>query len=102
MDVAAAEPAIVRTIAAPLGLTALEAAEGIYRLVNANMAAALRVASVERGHDPREFALIVAGGAGPLHAGMLARELDVPLGRHPPAVVGVLCGRHAALGLATR
>lgn len=71
--------AIVRTIAEPLGLTALEAAEGIYRLVNANMAAALRVASVERGHDPREFALIVAGGAGPLHAGMLARELEVPL-----------------------
>lgn len=79
LDVAAAERTIVRTIAEPLGLTALEAAEGIYRLVNANMAAALRVASVERGHDPREFALIVAGGAGPLHAGMLARELEVPL-----------------------
>lgn len=43
------------------------------------MAAALRVASVERGHDPLEFALVVAGGAGPLHAGMLVRELDVPL-----------------------
>ena len=43
------------------------------------MAAALRVVSVERGHDPREFALVVAGGAGPLHAGMLARELEVPL-----------------------
>ena len=79
LDVAAAEQAIVHSIAEPLGLTALEAAEGIYRLVNANMAAALRVASVERGHDPREFALVVAGGAGPLHAGMLARELEVPL-----------------------
>ena len=79
LDAAAAERVIVRSIAEPLGLTALEAAEGIYRLVNANMAAALRVASVERGHDPREFALVVAGGAGPLHAGMLARELEVPL-----------------------
>ncbi len=79
LDAAAAKRAIVRRIAEPLALTALEAAEGIYRLVNANMAAALRVASVERGHDPREFALVVAGGAGPLHAGMLARELEVPL-----------------------
>jgi N-methylhydantoinase A len=43
------------------------------------MAAALRVVSVEKGHDPREFVLVVAGGAGPLHAGMIARELEIPL-----------------------
>lgn len=79
LDAAAAEQAITQKIAKPLGLTPLQAAEGIYRIVNANMAAALRVASVERGYDPREFALVVAGGAGPLHAGMLAQELDVPL-----------------------
>ena len=60
-------------------MSPIEAAEGIYRIVNAKMAAALQVVSVKRGYDPREFALVVAGGAGPLHAGMIARELDMPL-----------------------
>ncbi|HTW31254.1 MAG TPA: hydantoinase/oxoprolinase family protein, partial [Candidatus Sulfotelmatobacter sp.] len=49
-----------------------------YRVINANMAAALRVVSVEKGYDPREFALVVAGGAGPLHAVQIARELEIP------------------------
>ena len=79
LDYNAAQLAITHRIAAPLGLSPLEAAEGIYRIVNANMAAALQGVSVERGYDPREFALVVAGGAGPLHAGMIARELDIPL-----------------------
>lgn len=55
------------------------AAEGIYQLVNNNMAAALGVVSVERGYDPREFVLVVAGGAGPIHAAPIARELEIPL-----------------------
>ena len=71
--------AMQERIAKPLGLSETEAAEGIYRIINDNMAAALRVVSVERGYDPREFALVVAGGAGPLHAGMIARELGIPL-----------------------
>ena len=79
LDKARAEAVLNDQIAAPLGMSVMEAAEGIYRLVNANMAAALRFVSVEKGHDPREFALVVAGGAGPLHAGMIALELDIPL-----------------------
>jgi N-methylhydantoinase A len=79
LDVGLAEKAMEKNIARALDLSVTEAAEGVYRLVNANMAAALRVVSVEKGHDPREFTLVVAGGAGPLHAGMIARELDIPL-----------------------
>ena len=79
LDYHAAQRAVTDKIAEPLGLSPVEAAEGIYRIVNANMAAALQGVSVERGYDPREFALVVAGGAGPLHAGMIARELDIPL-----------------------
>ena len=79
LDYNGAQRAVTNTIAEPLGLSPIEAAEGIYRIVNANMATALQGVSVERGYDPREFALVVAGGAGPLHAGMIARELDIPL-----------------------
>ena len=79
LDYDGAQRAVTHKIAEPLGLPPVEAAEGIYRIVNANMAAALQGVSVERGYDPREFALVVAGGAGPLHAGMIARELDMPL-----------------------
>jgi N-methylhydantoinase A len=68
----------VGTLAGTLRLTELQVASGIYELVNANMAAALGVVSVERGHDPREFMLVVAGGAGPIHAAAIARELEIP------------------------
>ncbi|MEZ5501031.1 MAG: hydantoinase/oxoprolinase family protein [Steroidobacteraceae bacterium] len=66
-------------VAKPLGTDVTRAAEGIYQVINANMAAALGVVSVQRGYDPREFVLIVAGGAGPIHAAPIARELDIPL-----------------------
>jgi N-methylhydantoinase A len=66
-------------IAAPLNLDVIEAAYGIYEIINSTMADALRVVSIEKGYDPREFALIVAGGAGPIHAGMIAKEVDIPL-----------------------
>ena len=79
LDRRRAEAAMEEKIARPLGLSVTQAAEGVYRIINANMAAALRVVSVEKGYDPREFALVVAGGAGPLHAGMIARELEIPL-----------------------
>jgi len=66
-------------IAEPLNMDLIEAASGIYKVINANMANALRVVSIEKGYDPREFALIVAGGAGPIHAGMIAQEMEIPM-----------------------
>ena len=78
-DAGAARTAIDEHIAQPLSMDPVAAADGIYQLVNNNMAAALGVVSVERGYDPREFVLVVAGGAGPIHAAAIARELDIPL-----------------------
>ena len=63
--------------AAPLGLGALEAAEGIVRVANQEMVRALRVVTVERGLDPRRFALLPFGGAGPMHAAAIAAELGI-------------------------
>jgi N-methylhydantoinase A len=71
-------------VAEPLGLDVFEAAAAIIDVANANMADALRLTSVRRGHDPREFALVVFGGAGPLHGAALARELSVPIVIVPP------------------
>ena len=78
-----------------LGLDALETALGVVRVANAEMSRALRVISVERGLDPREFALVAFGGAGGLHACALAEELEIPVVLVPRAS-GVL----SALGLA--
>ncbi len=64
-------------LGAELGLDELETAEGIVRVANQEMVRALRVVTVERGVDPREYALMPFGGAGPMHAAALARELDV-------------------------
>ena len=64
-------------LAAALGLSVEEAAAGVYDLVNVTMATGVRDVSVRRGLDPRDFPLVVAGGAGPLHAAAIARELDV-------------------------
>jgi N-methylhydantoinase A len=72
MDEEAAREA-VRTITERLGMGVEEAAEAILAVVNENMHAALRVVSVERGHDPREFGLVAFGGAGPMHANALGR-----------------------------
>ncbi len=65
-------------IAGPLGLDLTEAAYGIYRLVNTNMADATKVVSVEKGHDPRDFALVAAGGAGALHGSKIAEIVGIP------------------------
>ena len=72
MDEEAARKA-VGTVAGQLGMGVEEAAEAILEIVNENMHAALRVVSVERGHDPREFGLVAFGGAGPMHANALGR-----------------------------
>lgn len=69
--------AMEEQIARPLGLTVEQAAYGIYRLVNANMANAIRRISAHRGLDPRQFALVMYGGNGPVHATAQARELGI-------------------------
>lgn len=69
--------AILEKVGRPLGLDAVEAAHGIFRIVNANMSHAIRRVSCEAGHDPRRFALVVYGGNGPIHAGKQAEELGI-------------------------
>jgi N-methylhydantoinase A len=74
-----AEKAIKENIADKLNMGIQEAAAGMYQVINVNMASGVREVSVKRGHDPREFPLVVAGGAGPVHAGMIAHELEIPV-----------------------
>ena len=77
LDRDAAVNAIESSIANPLGLSVTDAAYGIYRVANSIMSNAVTVVTVQRGLDPREFAMIVAGGAGPIHAVPIARELGI-------------------------
>jgi N-methylhydantoinase A len=86
----------VQKVAAALDLSLEDAALGIYNIVNENMTGALRLVSVEQGYDPRDYALIAFGGAGPLHANALSRLLGSWPSIIPPGP-GVLC----ALGDAT-
>lgn len=79
LDTAAAREAIDRRIARPLGLPVERAAVGMARVIDANMANGVRAVTVRRGFDPREFPLMVAGGAGPQHAAAICAELDIPL-----------------------
>ena len=94
IDTAAAEAAVRTHVADPLGQGIMEAAAGIVSVVNHGMAEALRIVSVERGHDAREFSLVAFGGAGPVHAAALAEELDIPEVIIPP-----IPGGFSALGL---
>ncbi|MDA4136584.1 MAG: hydantoinase/oxoprolinase family protein [Thaumarchaeota archaeon] len=84
IDKKAAEKAIQAKIAKPLGLDTIEAAQGIVEISNQAMLGSMRVASVERGFDPRDFATIAYGGAGPMVAGFLSQELGSPLLIVPP------------------
>jgi N-methylhydantoinase A len=90
LDPALAEQAIRTRVAGPLGLSSHEAARGILAIADSNMVGAIRVVSVERGHDPRDFTLVAFGGAGPLHGCALAELLDIAHVLVPPAP-GVLC-----------
>jgi N-methylhydantoinase A len=94
LDADRARRAVEERIARPLGLSVGEAAAGIFRVVNAEMIRGIRLVSVERGFDPRQFSLMCFGGAGPVHAVKLAQELSIPriIVPHGP---GVTC----ALGL---
>jgi N-methylhydantoinase A len=78
LDCTAAAAVLEREIARPLGLSLEAAAWGVHSVANANMERAMRIVSIERGRDPRRYALVAFGGAGPLHACRLARALDVP------------------------
>jgi len=85
LDADAARRAIALRVAEPLGLDPLAAASGIVEIANAHMIAAMRLVSVQRGYDPRDFVLVAFGGAGPLHANALARELGIPTVLVPPS-----------------
>ena len=84
----------VERVARPLGIDVVAAAAGIVTLANQHMAQALRLISLERGHDPREFALMSFGGAGGLHVCALAGALDIRT-----IVVPAYCGVFSALGM---
>jgi len=94
IDLSAAKAAIEEKVARPLGLSVHDAARGILQVVNNNMLGAIRIVSVERGLDPREFALLPFGGAGPIHGSDLARLLGIRTVVIPPSP-GVL----SAIGL---
>ena len=85
LDRALAERAIEEAIGRPLRLDVEEAAAAMVEVANAKMADALRLVSVRKGYDPREFVLVAFGGAGGLHAAQLARELAIPRVIVPPA-----------------
>jgi N-methylhydantoinase A len=94
LDVSLSEAAIKERIADPLGLSVADAALGIARIADASMSLAVRTVSVERGCDPRDTAMIAFGGAGPLHAVSIAREIFIPrvvIPRYP--------GNFSALGM---
>lgn len=77
LDAQAARKAIEQHVAEPLGLSCEAAAIGILRIVDSHMTNGIRVVSVQKGHDPRDFALVAFGGNGPVHAGRLAEELEI-------------------------
>jgi N-methylhydantoinase A len=93
LDVAAARRAIAAKIGEPLGLDAMAAAEAIIRVANGKMAGAIRLVSIERGHNPRDFAAMPFGGGGALHAGALIKEVGLA-----KAVVPRYPGITSALG----
>ena len=93
-DAARAHDAITQHIADPLGLDVVEAAAGIHEIVNATMASAVRMVTLERGIDPRDFTLVASGGAGPVHAARLAQHFGIRR-----VIVGGRPGVGSALGL---
>ncbi len=92
-----AEKAISEKLAKKTELSMLETAAGMYRIINSNMAQGVREISVERGYDPREFLFIVAGGAGPIHAAEICKELEIPMFL-VPNVSSIFCAAGMLLG----
>lgn len=89
--------ALKSELASKLGLTVLETAAGMYRIINSNMAQGVRQISVERGYDPREFLFIVAGGAGSIHSSEICKELEIPMFL-VPNVSSIFCAAGMLLG----
>ncbi|HEY4797665.1 MAG TPA: hydantoinase/oxoprolinase family protein [Bacteroidia bacterium] len=92
-----AERSIKEKLASKLGLTVLQTAAGMYRIINSNMAQGVRQISVERGYDPREFLFIVAGGAGSIHSSEICKELEIPMFL-VPNVSSIFCAAGMLLG----
>jgi len=97
LDVEAARQAIEIHIAQPLGLSIEEAAAGMYRIACTNMAQGVREITIKRGSDPREFPLVVAGGAGPIHSCLICNELEIPL-QIVPRESSILCAVGMLMG----
>jgi N-methylhydantoinase A len=94
LDATAAWDAIKSRIAGPLGIDAVAAAQAIVDIANAKMSLAVREVSVAKGYDPRDFALVASGGAGPLHVLAIARELHIP-----KVIVPLFPSHFSALGM---
>lgn len=94
LDAAAARTAVETKIAGPLGMGVPEAAEGIVRIIDVKMEEAIKAISTMRGHDLREFMLLAFGGAGPVHAGRIARDLGMA-----GMIVPLYPGVYSAIGL---
>ncbi len=98
LDAESALAALRENVAGPLGLDLLRAAEGVLEIANANMIKALKLVSVARGYDPRDFALVAFGGAGPMHGPRIGEELGcrtilVPCSPGVVAALGLLIAR---------
>lgn len=94
LDIEAARRAIEAAVAGPLGMTVMDAAEGIVRIINVKMQEAIKAISTMRGHDLRDFKLLAFGGAGPLHAGSMAADLGMA-----GVVIPLYPGVYSAMGL---
>jgi len=94
LNIDKAHKAIEKKVASKLGLSAEETALGIIKIAVANMSFAVRGVSVEKGYDPREFVLVASGGAGPLHAIEIARELKIP-----KVIIPLFPAHFSALGM---
>ena len=90
LDIEASRAAIQEHIADKLNMSVEEAAAGMYRVACTNMAQGVREITIKRGFDPREFPMVVAGGAGPIHSCLICDELDIPL-QIVPRESSILC-----------
>jgi len=97
LDLNKTKKLLTEKLSSELGLSLLETAAGMYRIINMNMAQGVRQVSIERGYDPREFLIIVAGGAGPIHAGEICKELEIPM-FIVPDVSSIFCAAGMLLG----
>lgn len=96
VDVETSRKAIKEKVADPLNMSIEEAAHGIYRMINANMLGTMRIVTVQRGHDPRDFAMMSSGGTASIHAARMAQELRIPR-----VICPLIPGVFSAYGLIT-